>query len=68
MKKIEAIIRPEKTDKLIDTLEEIGISGLNITEIKGYGSQKGHSETYRNLQRGHLQNQTPQKSQSRAGC
>lgn len=49
MKKIEAIIRPEKTDKLIDTLEEIGISGLNITEIKGYGSQKGHSETYRGV-------------------
>src|SRR6056297_1674079 len=49
MKRIEAIIRPEKTDKLIDRLESIGISGLNITEIKGYGSQKGHSETYRGV-------------------
>lgn len=49
MKKIEAIIRPEKTDNLIDRLESIGISGLNITEIKGYGSQKGHSETYRGV-------------------
>jgi nitrogen regulatory protein P-II 1 len=49
MKRIEAIIRPEKTDKLIDRLEAIGISGLNITEIKGYGSQKGHSETYRGV-------------------
>lgn len=49
MKRIEAIIRPNKTDKLIDRLEAIGISGLNITEIKGYGSQKGHSETYRGV-------------------
>jgi nitrogen regulatory protein P-II 1 len=49
MKRIEAIIRPNKTDNLIDRLEAIGISGLNITEIKGYGSQKGHSETYRGV-------------------
>ena len=49
MKRIVAIIRPDKTDKLIDRLEAIGISGLNITEIKGYGSQKGHSETYRGV-------------------
>lgn len=49
MKKIEAIIRPEKTDRLIDRLEAIGISGLNISEIQGYGSQKGHSETYRGV-------------------
>ncbi|RAK09347.1 nitrogen regulatory protein P-II family [Halanaerobium saccharolyticum] len=49
MKKIEAIIRPNKADNLIDKLESIGISGLNITEIKGYGSQKGHSETYRGV-------------------
>ncbi|MFP4199755.1 MAG: P-II family nitrogen regulator [Halanaerobium sp.] len=49
MKRIEAIIRPDKTDRLIDRLEEIGINGLNITEIKGYGSQKGHSETYRGV-------------------
>ena len=49
MKRIEAIIRPNKTDNLIDRLEAIGISGLNITEIKGYGAQKGHSETYRGV-------------------
>jgi len=49
MKRIEAIIRPDKTDKLIYRLEAIGINGLNITEIKGYGSQKGHSETYRGV-------------------
>lgn len=49
MKRIEAIIRPNKTDNLIDRLEAIGISGLNITEIKGYGSQKGHSEIYRGV-------------------
>ncbi|ADQ14575.1 P-II family nitrogen regulator [Halanaerobium hydrogeniformans] len=49
MKRIEAIIRPEKTDNLIDILEEQGVSGLNITEVKGYGSQKGHSEMYRGV-------------------
>ncbi|MEJ6951029.1 P-II family nitrogen regulator [Natronospora cellulosivora (SeqCode)] len=49
MKKIEAIIRPSKLDILIDRLESIGITGLNICEVKGYGTQKGHSETYRGV-------------------
>ncbi|TDO94663.1 nitrogen regulatory protein P-II family [Halanaerobium saccharolyticum] len=49
MKKIEAIIRPDKTDRVIDCLEEIGVSGLNIKEIKGYGSQKGQTEMYRGV-------------------
>ncbi|MGP3778658.1 P-II family nitrogen regulator [Halanaerobium saccharolyticum] len=49
MKKIEAIIRPDKTDRVIDCLEEIGISGLNIKEIQGYGSQKGQTEMYRGV-------------------
>ncbi|MFW5998771.1 MAG: P-II family nitrogen regulator [Bacillota bacterium] len=49
MKKIEAIVRPEKLDILIDRLEEAGITGMNIVEIKGYGSQKGHTEMYRGV-------------------
>lgn len=49
MKKIEAIIRPEKLDILIDKLEDIGINGMNISTVKGYGSQKGHTETYRGV-------------------
>ncbi|MFW6264649.1 MAG: P-II family nitrogen regulator [Bacillota bacterium] len=49
MKKIEAIIRPSKLDLLIDRLEGIGITGMNICEVKGYGTQKGHSETYRGV-------------------
>ncbi|MFW5999743.1 MAG: P-II family nitrogen regulator [Halanaerobiaceae bacterium] len=44
MKRIEAIIRPGKLDALIDNLEDIGISGLNVAQVKGYGSQKGHAE------------------------
>lgn len=49
MKKIEAIIRPSKLDLLIDRLEAIGITGMNIFEVKGYGAQKGHEETYRGV-------------------
>lgn len=49
MKKIEAIIRPEKLDALIDRLESVGISGMNVCKVKGYGSQKGHTETYRGV-------------------
>ena len=49
MKKIEAIVRPEKLDVLIDRLEEVGITGLNISEVRGYGTQKGHSEMYRGV-------------------
>ncbi|MFW6035553.1 MAG: P-II family nitrogen regulator [Halothermotrichaceae bacterium] len=49
MKKIEAIIRPEKLDIVIDRLEEIGITGMNIFEVKGYGAQKGHQEVYRGV-------------------
>jgi nitrogen regulatory protein PII len=49
MKKIEAIIRPTKLDLIIDRLEEIGITGMNITEVKGYGAQRGHEETYRGV-------------------
>ncbi len=47
MKKIEAIIKPFKLDEVKDALNKIGIQGMTITEVKGYGRQKGHSELYR---------------------
>jgi nitrogen regulatory protein P-II 1 len=47
MKKIEAIIRPFKLEEVKDALTEIGIKGLTITEVRGYGRQKGHKEVYR---------------------
>ncbi|MBR7159022.1 MAG: P-II family nitrogen regulator [Alphaproteobacteria bacterium] len=47
MKKIEAIIKPFKLDEVREALEDIGIQGLTITEVKGCGRQKGHTELYR---------------------
>ncbi|GAC13046.1 P-II family nitrogen regulator [Aliiglaciecola lipolytica] len=47
MKKIEAIIKPFKLDDVRASLTEAGVSGLTVTEVKGYGRQKGHTETYR---------------------
>jgi len=47
MKKIEAIIKPFKLDDVREALSEIGISGLTVTEVKGFGRQKGHTELYR---------------------
>ncbi|MBI9070662.1 MAG: P-II family nitrogen regulator [Melioribacteraceae bacterium] len=47
MKKIEAIIRPFKLDEVKEALQEEGIKGLTISEVRGYGRQKGHKETYR---------------------
>ncbi|MEA2060130.1 MAG: P-II family nitrogen regulator [Thermodesulfobacteriota bacterium] len=47
MKKIEAIIKPFKLDDVKEALNEIGIMGMTITEVKGYGRQKGHKEIYR---------------------
>jgi nitrogen regulatory protein P-II 1 len=47
MKKIEAIIRPFKLDDVRDGLQEIGIRGLTISEVKGFGRQKGHTEIFR---------------------
>lgn len=47
MKKIEAIIRPFKLDEVKEILLEEGIKGLTISEVRGYGRQKGHTETYR---------------------
>lgn len=47
MKKIEAIIKPFKLDEVKTALTEIGIVGLTVTEVNGYGRQKGHTETFR---------------------
>ena len=47
MKKIEAIIKPFKLDDVKDALHEIGLQGLTVTEAKGFGRQKGHTELYR---------------------
>ena len=47
MKKIEAIIKPFKLDEVKDALHEIGLQGLTMTEAKGFGRQKGHTELYR---------------------
>ena len=47
MKKIEAIIKPFKLDEVKEALQEVGIQGLSVTEAKGFGRQKGHTETYR---------------------
>ncbi|BCL59458.1 nitrogen regulatory protein P-II [Desulfomarina profundi] len=47
MKKIEAIIKPFKLDDVKDALNEIGITGMTVSEVKGYGRQKGHTEIYR---------------------
>ena len=47
MKKIEAIIKPFKLDEGWEALNEIGVSGLTVTEVKGFGRQKGHTELYR---------------------
>ncbi len=47
MKRIEAVIRPFKLDDVREALSEIGVRGMTITEVKGYGRQKGHTEVYR---------------------
>jgi len=47
MRKIEAIIKPFKLDEVRESLNEIGVNGLTITEVKGFGRQKGHTELYR---------------------
>ncbi|MEQ1519258.1 MAG: P-II family nitrogen regulator [Usitatibacteraceae bacterium] len=47
MKKIEAVIKPFKLDEVREALSEMGCSGLTVTEVKGFGRQKGHTELYR---------------------
>ncbi|MDD9901734.1 MAG: P-II family nitrogen regulator [Alphaproteobacteria bacterium] len=47
MKKIEAIIKPFKLDEVKDALHEVGVQGMTVTEVRGFGRQKGHTELYR---------------------
>ncbi|MEM9393217.1 MAG: P-II family nitrogen regulator [Pseudomonadota bacterium] len=47
MKKVEAIIKPFKLDEVKEALQEIGVQGLSVVEVKGFGRQKGHTELYR---------------------
>ncbi|HXM49522.1 MAG TPA: P-II family nitrogen regulator [Pyrinomonadaceae bacterium] len=47
MKKVEAIIRPHLLDAVRNALQEVGVAGMTISEVQGYGRQKGHTETYR---------------------
>jgi nitrogen regulatory protein PII len=47
MKKIEAIVKPFKLDEVKEALSEIGVTGMTVTEVKGFGRQKGHTEIYR---------------------
>ena len=54
MKKIEAVIKPFKLDDVKEALNEIGIQGMTVSEVKGYGRQKGHKEIYRGAEYGGL--------------
>ncbi len=47
MKKIEAVIKPFKLDEVKEALQEVGVQGLSVVEVKGFGRQKGHTELYR---------------------
>ncbi len=47
MKMVEAIVKPFKIEEVKDALQEVGIQGMTVTEVKGFGRQKGHTETYR---------------------
>ncbi|SFZ77681.1 nitrogen regulatory protein P-II family [Chitinimonas taiwanensis DSM 18899] len=47
MKKVEAVIKPFKLDEVREALAEVGVTGLTVTEVKGFGRQKGHTELYR---------------------
>jgi nitrogen regulatory protein P-II 1 len=50
MKKIEAIIKPFKLEEVKDALSKIGVKGMTVTEVKGFGRQKGHTEVYRSAE------------------
>ena len=52
MKKVEAIIKPFKLDEVKDKLNELGVQGITVTEVKGFGRQKGHTELYRGAEYG----------------
>ncbi len=50
MKKIEAVIKPFKLDEVKDALQELGVKGLTVTEVKGFGRQRGHTEVFRGVE------------------
>lgn len=50
MKKLESIIRPHLLEAVKNSLQEVGVTGMTITEVKGFGRQKGHTETYRGVE------------------
>ena len=50
MKRIEAVIKPFKLDEVREALSEVGVTGLTVTEVKGFGRQKGHTELYRGVE------------------
>jgi len=50
MKKIEAILKPEKLDEVSDALKLIGVSGITVSHVQGFGKQKGHKEVYRGME------------------
>jgi len=50
VKKIESIVRPHLVEKVKDALQQLGVVGMTVTEVKGYGRQKGHTETYRGVE------------------
>ena len=52
MKQVVAIIKPFKLDEVREALAEIGVQGMTVTEVKGFGRQKGHTELYRGVRRG----------------
>ena len=66
MKKLEAIIKPFKLEEVKEALAELGIEGMTVTEVKGFGRQKGHTEIYRG-QRIHGRFSAQSESGSRAG-
>ena len=51
MKKIEAIIKPFKLDEVKNALHEIGVTGMTVSEVRGFGRQKGHTEVYRGAEK-----------------
>ena len=65
MKQITAVIKPFKLEEVREALGDVGVSGLTVTEVKGFGRQKGHTELYRGAEyvvgKGFLQSQTSRK-------
>ena len=54
MKLVEAVVKPFKLEEVKDALLEIGVQGMTVSDVKGFGRQKGHKETYREIGRAHV--------------